>query len=86
MVPFVVIVLTVVIVPTGKITGIYDQSDASTKTKYIKLNTKTQIFKITFDFCIHFKRENFFSPFVFLSKCIKKSSNFHLNDKKYFGF
>ena len=37
-----------------------DQSIASTKTKYIKLKTKTQIlFLITFDFCIHFKRENF---------------------------
>ena len=27
-----------------KITQLYDQSIASTKTKYIKLNTKTQIF------------------------------------------
>ena len=36
-----------------------DQSIASTKTKYIKLNTKT-LFLISFDFCIHFKRENFF--------------------------
>ena len=58
---------------------ICDQSIESTKTKYIKLNTKTQIFfKITFNFCIHFKRENFF-----FSKCVKKSSNFHLNNKKY---
>ena len=65
---------------------IYDQSIASTKTKYIKLNTKTQFLKITFNFCIHFKRENFFFSFCFLVKCIKKSSNFHLNDKKYFGF
>ena len=69
---------------------VIDLSIGSTETKYIKLNTKTQIyFVITFDFCIHFKKKNFFSPFVFLSplsKCIKKSSNFHLNDKKYFGF
>ena len=56
-----------------------DQSIASTKTKYIKLNTKTQFLKITFNFCIHFKKENFFSPSVFLSplsKCIKKSFSF----------
>ena len=54
---------------------IIDLSIGSTETKYIKLNTKTQFFLITFDFCTHFKRENFFSPFVFLSplsKCIKK--------------
>ena len=37
-----------------------DQSIASTKTKYIKLYTKTNIFLITFNFCIHFKREDFF--------------------------
>ena len=53
----------------------------------LKPNTKTQIlFLISFDFGIHFKEKTFFSPFVFLSKCIKKSSNFHLNNKKYFGF
>ena len=59
------------------------------KPKYIKLDTKTQFFLITFDFVIHFKNKTFFSPSVFLSplsKCIKKSSNFHLNDKKKFGF
>ena len=39
---------------------IFDQSIASTKTKYIKLNTKTNFLKITFNFCIHFERENFF--------------------------
>ena len=68
----------------------YDLSIGSTETKYIKLNTKTQIISLTtFDFCIHFQRENFFTPSVFLSplsKCIKKSSNFHLHNKNYFGF
>ena len=44
-----------------------DQSIASTKTKYIKLNTKTPIFfLLTFDFCIHFKWEIFF---LFLFSC-----------------
>ena len=43
-----------------------DLSIGSTKTKYIKLNTKTQFLKITFDFCIHFKKENFFFFFCFL--------------------
>ena len=38
-----------------------DLSIGSTETNYIKLNTKTQFFKITFDFCIHFKKETFFS-------------------------
>ena len=39
-------------------TETFDQSIASTKTKYIK---------ITFNFCIHFKRENFF--FLLLFSC-----------------
>ena len=42
----------------------------------------TTIFLITFDLCIHFV---FLSP-LSNSKCIKKSSNFHLNNKKYWGF
>ena len=68
---------------------IYDLSIGSTKTKSIKLNTKTQFFFIiAFDFCIHFKKENFFS-FGFLvqwinQKCIKKS--FHLHNKNILGF
>ena len=61
------------------ITESYDLSIGSTKTKYLKLNTKTQlIFLIKVDFCIHFKKENFFSPSVLLSslsKCVKRSSN-----------
>ena len=70
---------------------VIDLSIGSTETKYIKLNTKTQIyFVVTFDFCINFRKENFFfSTFFFsspLSKCIKKLSNFHLHNKKYFGF
>ena len=48
-----------------------DLSIGPTETKYMKLNTKTQFFKITFDFCIHFQRENFFFPFVFLSPLSK---------------
>ena len=51
-------------------------------------NTKTHFF-ITFDFFVHFKKENFFLllfSFPPWSKCIKKSSNFHLHNKKYFGF
>ena len=65
----------------------HDQSIASTKTKYVKLKTKTQIlFLITFDFCIHFKKENFFFSLCFLVPPIVKSSYFHLNNKKYFGF
>jgi hypothetical protein len=48
-----------------------DQSIASTKTKYIKLNTRTPIFLITFNFCIHFKRENFFFSFFFLVAPVK---------------
>ena len=67
---------------------IYDQSIASTKTKYIKLNTKTQIFlKITFDFCIHFKRENFFFSFCFLVapvKVYKKVVKFSFKRQKIF--
>ena len=54
----------------------FDLSIGSTETKYIKLNTKTQFLKITFDFCIHF-----LVPPV---KVYKKLSNFHLNDKKRF--
>ena len=73
---------------------IYDLSVASTKTKYIKLNTKTQNIFCCFNenlttFLYTLKEKTFFSPFVFLSplsKCTKKSSNFHLKDKKYFGF
>ena len=64
---------------------IYDLSIGSAETKYIKLNTKTYFFLITFNFVIHFKKKTFFSPSVFLSplsKCIKKSSNFHLNNNK----
>ena len=54
------------------ITESYDLSIGSTKTKYLKLNTKTQlIFLIKVDFCIHFKKENFFSPSVFLSPPIQ---------------
>ena len=61
---------------------IYDLSFTSTKTKYIKLNTKTQIFfnnirllyTLLFS-CCPCQRAS-------LSKCIKKSSNFHLNNKK----
>ena len=54
-----------------------DLSIGSAETKYIKLNTKTQIlFLITFDFVI-----DFFFPSVFLSP-LSKSSNFHLNNKK----
>ena len=41
----------------------------------------TTIFLITFDLCIHFV---FLSP-LSNSKCIKKLSNFHLNNKKYSG-
>ena len=39
-------------------------------------------FLITFDLCIHFV---FLSP-LSNSKCIKKLPNFHLNNKKYWGF
>ena len=66
----------------------YDQSIASTKTKYIKLNTKTQIFFLTtFDFCIHFKRENFFFSFCFLVapvKVYKKVVKFSFKRQKIF--
>ena len=41
-----------------------DLSIGSTETKYIKLNTKTQFFSITFNFCIYFKRENFFGQII----------------------
>ena len=50
----------------------YDLSIGSTETKYIKLNTKTQIISLTtFDFCIHFQRENFFFSFCFLVPPVK---------------
>ena len=64
----------------GKKLVVCDLSIGSTETKYIKLNTKT------FDFCIHFKRENFFSPSVFLSplsKCTKQEK-FSFKQKKIF--
>ena len=64
-----------------------DLSFTSTKTKHVKLNTKTQFFLITLDFCIHFERENFFSPFVVfspLSKCIKKVVKFSFKRQKIF--
>ena len=67
----------------------YDLSIGSTETKYIKLNSKTQFFFITFDFCIHFKRENFFLllfSYPPLSKCIEKLSNFHFKTKNILGF
>ena len=40
-----------------------DLSIASTKTKYLKLNTKTQFFLITFNLCTHFIRD--FFPLLF---------------------
>ena len=61
---------------------IYDLSIGSTETKYIKLNTKTQFLKITFDFCIHFKRELFFS-FCFL-EVYKKLIKFSFKQQKIF--
>ena len=61
-----------------------DQSIASTKIKYIKLKTKTQIlFLITFDFCIHFKEKTFFS-FCFLVKVYKKVVKFSFKRQKIF--
>ena len=50
---------------------IIDQSITSTKTKCIKLNTKTQIFLMTLDFCIHFESKNFFFSFGFLVAPVK---------------
>ena len=70
----------------GGIEDINDQSIASTKTKYIKLNTKTHFFSITFDFCIHFKRDFFFS-FCFLVtpvKVYKKVVKFSFKQQKIF--
>ena len=64
-------------------------SIGSTETKNIKLNTKTHFFKVTFDFCIHFKKENFFSPSVFLSPCqsvLKSRQIFNYITKSIFGF
>ena len=58
------------------ITESYDLSIGSTKTKYLKLNTKTQILlKITFDFVIHFKKKTFFS-FCFLVAPVKVYKKF----------
>ena len=48
---------------------------------------KTQFFKITFDFCIHFKRENFFFSFCFLVapvKVYKKVVKFSFKQQKIF--
>ena len=50
---------------------LYDLSIGFTETKYIELNTKTQFFFITFDFCTHFKKENFFFSFCFLVSPVK---------------
>ena len=54
------------------------------KTKFTNSESPifTTIFLITLDLCIHFV---FLSP-LSNSKCIKKSSNFHLKNKKYWGF
>ena len=64
----------------------FDQSIGSTKTKYIKLNTLTQIFLlITFNFCIHFKRENFFFSSCFHVapvKLYKKSRQIFISTTK----
>ena len=65
-----------------------DLSIGSSETKYIKLNTKTHFFLNNIQLLYTLKKEKK-NPSVFLSpmsKRIKKSSNFHLNDKKYFGF
>ena len=64
---------------------IYDLSIGSTKTKSIKLNTKTQFFFIiAFDFCIHFKKENFFSFGFFVPpvKVHKKVVKFSFTQQK----
>ena len=45
---------------------VYDLSVAYAKYQIRILNTKTQFFLITFDFVIHFKKENFF---LLLSGC-----------------
>ena len=65
----------------------YDLFIGSTETKYIKLNTKTQFFLITLDFCIHFKKENFFFSFCFLVppvKVYKKVVKFSFTQQKIF--
>ena len=66
---------------------IIDLSIGSTETKYIKLNTKTQFLKTTFDFCIHFKKENIFFSFCFLVplvKVYKKVAKFSFTQQKMF--
>ena len=68
-------------------TNYFKFSVASTKTKYIKLNTKTQFFQITLDCCIHFKREYFFFSFCFLVtpvKVYKKVVKFSFKQQKIF--
>ena len=65
---------------------VYDLSIGSIETKYIKLNTKTPIFLIIFDFCIHFK-ENFFFSFCFFVthiKVYKKVVKFSFKQQKIF--
>ena len=61
---------------------------ASTKTKYINPNTKTQnIFLITFDFCIHFKEKTFYFSFCFHVapiKVYKKVVKFSFKRQKIF--
>mgnify|MGYP006976001272 CR=1 FL=1 len=53
-------------------------------------STQTQtFFLITFNFCIHFKKENFFSLSVFLSPCqsvLKSRQIFNYITKSIFGF
>ena len=65
----------------------YDLSIGSTETKYITLNTKTQFLKITFDFCIHFKKEKEKFSFCFLVapvKVYKKVVKFSFKQQKIF--
>ena len=50
-------------------------SVGSTETKYIKLDSKTKFFNITFDFCIYFNKENFFFSFCFLVPPVKVYKN-----------
>ena len=62
-----------------------DLSIASTETKYINQNTKTQIiFLITFDFCRHFKEKTFLFSFCFLVKVYKKVVKFSFKQQKIF--